>query len=205
MEKAFSVANLISKKFDTLPFDGKWLDATGLPEPHGTWMIYGASKQGKTSFAMMLCKYLDNFRRVCYDSIEEGLSLSIRKAVIRAGLGKSRVVFVDKENVEELTARLSRHKSPDVIVVDSVQFAGITVSQYKALKRKFSKKLFIYISHVKGYEVDGAAALFIKRDASVLFHVDHFRAFPTSRYGGGKYIDIDAKKAALFFGEVEPT
>ena len=75
MKRAYSVQNVLDAKFNELPFEGIWLDAVGRPELTGTQIIYGPPKNGKTSFAMQYAKYLTNFGRVAYNSVEEGLSL----------------------------------------------------------------------------------------------------------------------------------
>ena len=202
MARAYSIPNVLNTKFKTLEFTGEWLDAVGKPQPTGSWFIYGAPKNGKTSLAMMLAKYLTRFSRVAYNSVEEGLSLTIQMAIERAGVAEvgGRMVLLEKEGIDELVARLKKHKSPDVVVVDSVQFMDLTFEDYKRLKHTFPTKLFIYISHVKGRNPDGSTARRIWRDANVYFRVEGFRAFPVSRYGGGTPIDINAALASQYWG-----
>lgn len=202
MKKALSVNNVIDAKFKTLDFDGAWLQAIGKPEPTGSWIIYGAPKNGKTTFAMQLAKYMSRFRRVAYDSVEEGLSLTMQMSMERTGMLEvgGRVVLLDRENVQELTARLDRHKSPDIVIVDSVQFLELKFSEYKMLKERYPHKLFIYISHVEGKVPEGNTARRIWRDANVAIRVDGFRAFPVGRYGGEGYINVWEKKANEIYG-----
>lgn len=200
--RAYSVDNILTKRFNTLEFDGEWFDAVGSPEFTGTWFIYGSPKNGKTSFAMMTAKYLSNFKRVAYNSIEEGLSLSIRMAIDRVGMKdvSGRFVFLDKEPVSDMIERLKKHKSPDVVIVDSVQFCELKFSEYKRIKGLFPNKLFIYISHVEGKQPDGYVAKRILRDSNVSFRVEGFRAFPVSRYGGGNPIDVSKELADEYWG-----
>ena len=40
---AKGVRELLSMKFDTLPFEGKWHGAFGIPERCGVWMVWGKS------------------------------------------------------------------------------------------------------------------------------------------------------------------
>ena len=61
MKRAYSIRNVLDAKFKTLDFEGEWLDAVGQPELGGSWMIFGGTKNGKTSLAMMLARYLTRF------------------------------------------------------------------------------------------------------------------------------------------------
>lgn len=202
MKRAYSVRNVADAKFKTLQLDGVWADAIGAPELTGSWMIYGAPKNGKTTFVLQLAKYLSRFGRVAYDSVEEGLSLTMQMAMERVGMEEvgSRLVLLEKEDVAELTERLKRHKSPDIVIIDSVQFLDLKFSEYKQLKEAFPDKLFIYISHIEGKQPEGNTARRIWRDANVYFSVEGFRAFPVSRYGGGEPVDIYPEKAMEYWG-----
>ena len=202
MKRAYSVKNVMSASFRTVGTEGRWRECIGDPEFGGSWLVYGPPKNGKTSFAMMLARYLAESRRVAYDSVEEGLSLSIRAALDRSGMGETgrRFVVLDKEGAEELAERLSRRCSPDVVIVDSIQFLGLKWSEYKMLKERFPHKLFIYVSHIEGTVPEGSVARRIWRDSNVYFRVEGFRAFPTGRYGGGATIDIDETLAKEYWG-----
>ncbi len=201
MKRAYSVNNVIDAKFKTLELEGEWKEAIGSPEMSGSWFVYGPPKNGKTSFAMLLVKYLARFRRVAYNSIEEGLSLSIKMAMKRVNMIEvgGKLVLVKKE-MAELVEYLSKHKSPDIIVIDSVQFMELTFEEYKKLKSMFPNKLFIYISHVEGRQPEGLTARKIWRDASVVFRIEGFKAFPVSRYGGGQPVVISEDRASEYWG-----
>lgn len=202
MKRAYSVRNVADARFNTLRLDGQWESAIGTPELTGSWFIYGAPKNGKTTFALQLAKYLTGFGRVAYDSVEEGLSLTMQMAMRRVGMEEvgSRLVLLEKEDVTELAERLKRHKSPDIVIIDSVQFLDLKWSEYKRLKEAFPAKLFIYISHIDGKQPDGNTARRIWRDANVYFNIEGFRAFPVSRYGGGEPIDIYPERAREYWG-----
>ena len=201
MKRAYS-DNVLRAKFEWFDFDGEWLEAIGRPERTGTWIIYGAPKQGKTTFAMLLGKYLTQFCRVAYNSIEEGLSLSIQNAFRRVEMrdAGSRFILLDREPTDELVKRLEMRRSPHVIFIDSIQFSDVDFLKYRELKNRFKDKIFIYISHVDGNQPDGATARRIWRDANLAFRVDRFMAFPTGRFGGGSPIPVDREQAAELWG-----
>lgn len=188
IKRALTVKNLRDYKAFTLGFDGRFLASFGQPELTGSWLIWGKSANGKTRFALQLAKYFAQFRRVAYNSLEEGKSLSMREAILNIGMDdvERRFLLLDKEPIEELIERLKRPKSPDVIFIDSLQYAGLSYTDYKALRDQFRNKLFVFISHAKGREPKGEVANSVRYDAYVKVYVEGYKAFPQSRYGGGE-------------------
>ena len=188
MARAASLDQVLRTRFKVLPFEGEWKDAIGCPELTGSWIVWGNSGNGKTRFALQLCKYLCQFGRVAYDSLEEGVSVSLVKAIKETHMMEVRKKFVvlDKEPIDQLTVRLERPKSPDIVCVDSLQYTGMSYEQYKALKERFPKKLFIWISHADGTLPEGRVAKKVRFDSNVKVFVQAYRAEPVSRYGGGK-------------------
>jgi hypothetical protein len=202
MKRAYSIKNVLNKKYKTLEFDGAWKAAIGSPELTGTWVVYGGSKNGKTSFCMKLTKYLTKFEKVLYNTIEEGISLSIKIAMEREMMiDVSGQWVIERFEYDDLIEYLSKRKSPNIVVIDSIQFMELNFGRYKELIKKFNKKLFIFISHVKGGQPDGSTATKILRNANVSFHVEGFRAFPQSRYGGGQEVVINEKLATEYWGK----
>lgn len=188
MARAASLDQVLRTRFKVLPFEGEWKDSIGCPELTGSWIVWGNSGNGKTRFALQLCKYLCQFGRVAYDSLEEGVSVSLVKAIKETNMMEVRRKFVvlDKEPIDQLTERLEKPKSPDIVCVDSLQYTGMSYEQYKALKERFPKKLFIWISHADGTLPEGRVAKKVRFDSNVKVFVQAYRAEPVSRYGGGK-------------------
>lgn len=212
MSRAISNINVLAARFETVEFAGEWLASFGRPELRGTWIIWGGSGSGKTTFTLMLCKYLANFGRVAYNSLEQGLSLSLQKAWERVGMGEAgnSVILLNKEELPELRARLSKRKSPEIIIIDSVQYLdGFNWTSFKKLKREYPDKLFIFISQADraGKDPDGKLAGKIRYDAEVKIKVEGFKAFVTTRYedaergeGGADFI-IWEQGAAEYWAE----
>jgi hypothetical protein len=177
--------------FKTMPFEGEWLNLMGKPERSGVWIIWGNSANGKTAFTLQLVKYISQFGRVAYNTMEEGARLSFQRAVDKMGLidVAKKIIILNRESIADLKVRLSKHKSPDIIVIDSFQYSGLNKSEYIKLKEQFPTKLFIFISHAEGKNPSGRVAQFIRYDADIKFHIEGYCAFAASRYGGGeKYI-----------------
>lgn len=89
MSRAISNKNVLAARFDTADFDGPFLASFGRPELRGVWIIWGGSGSGKTTFTLQLCKYLTKFGRVAYDSLEQGLSLSLQRAWERVEMAEA--------------------------------------------------------------------------------------------------------------------
>ena len=187
MKRALSVRDILDKKYDTFPFEGKWKEAFGTPERVGVWFIWGNSGNGKTSFVMQLCKE----DRVVYDSLEEGACLTVQNNLKMHGMSEvsRRLAFV-QEDMEALKTRLRRHKSYNIVVVDSFQYTRMSYRDYIALKEAFPGKLFIFISHARGKNPKGDAAESVMYDATLKIWIEGGKAFSKGRFIGetGEYI-----------------
>jgi|GEM_PF-153181 hypothetical protein len=186
---AYSVSDIEKMRFNTLPFEGDWLATIGEPEVSGSWLVWGLSGNGKTRFALCLAKYLATFQRVYYNTKEEGLKKSFHLALKSVGMKAvgERFCF-HSESYEQMVARLLKKRSPNIIIIDSVQFLSITKEQYEDLLALFPKKLFIFISHAKGHEPKGEVAEAIRYNSDVKIEVFKFLATPreNTRFGGSK-------------------
>lgn len=169
-------------------FNGKWKESFGDPELKGTWIIYGPSGNGKTRFAVQLLRYLTNFSKVLYNSMEEGASVSFTDACLAEGLEsvESKFLILDNEPMKDLLERLRRQRSPKIIFIDSLQYSRLNYVQYIALKEEFPNKLFIFISHADGKKPAGRTATSVEYDANVKIFVQGYVAYPKSRYGGNE-------------------
>ena len=195
---------MLGMKYDTMAFDGAWRDAFGTPERRGVWIIWGNSGNGKTSFALQLAKYLCRFGRVAYDSLEEGACLTMQEPMRPENMMEvnKKFLLIDNENMDELGIRLSRQKSPDIVVIDSFQYTQMNYRQYIAFKERHKRKLLIFISHADGKLPNGRAAKSLMYDASLKIYIEGFRAFSKGRFTGPVgYIDIVPDKARAYWGE----
>lgn len=201
-KRAISVTELINTKFRIMHFEGSWKRTLGSPELSGSWIVYGPPKNGKTRFVLQLCKYLTQFARVGYNSLEEGVSESLMKAFKEVGMEevKCGIVLYDKESITVLKERLRKQKSPKVVVIDSLQYSGLSYPDYKKLKDEFRDKLFIFISHADGKEPMGRTARAVKYDANIIIHVQGFKASANGRYGGGEPYTIWEEGALKYHG-----
>lgn len=206
LRRALSVSDVLRLKRETYAFEGAWAEAFGQPEQNGVWFVWGGSGNGKTSFVLQLCKELSRFGRVAYDSLEEGASLTMQNAFVKMGMQDvaRRFVLLDREGMEQLDARLGKRKSPDIVVIDSFQYTGMTFRDYQAFKERHADKLLIFISQADGSKPVGRTAVSVMYDAALKIFVSGYRAISKGRYFGTKgYYTIWEERARLVYGDEE--
>ncbi|MFR9546137.1 MAG: hypothetical protein SNJ29_11240 [Rikenellaceae bacterium] len=204
MGRALSPTEVLSQKRDVLPFEGEWFDAFGHPEKTGVWFIWGNSGNGKTSFMMQLCKELAKFGKVGYNSLEEGVSLSMQNAIKRYGLAEQnrRVVFFDCMKMADLSEKLKKPRQPKFIIIDSFQYTQMNYKDYIKFKEAHRDKLLIFVSHASGSQPSGRSAVSVMYDASLKIWVQHHRAFSKGRFIGERgYFNVWEEEANRLWGE----
>lgn len=207
MAKILGIQQFLSSNKNSMAFDGAWYDLLGRPEMKGSWIIWGASGSGKTTFACRLCKYLTRFGRVAYNSLEEGDSLSLQRSFENVNMMEvsGKLVLLDRMPIDELSEKLAKRKSWDIVLIDSLQYTGMTYADYKKLRQKHPNKLLIFISHARGNNPDGKLAEKVMYDSGCKIFVEGFRADAKSRYLQKEQIQapyiIWEEKASLFWGD----
>jgi len=205
MARAYSPTEIKKMKKDVLDFEGAWFEAFRKPERVGVWFIWGKSGNGKSSFVMQLCKELTKYGKVIYDSLEEGVSLTLKESLERhkmEEIKRGRFAILDCEPMDKLSERLSKHKSADFIVIDSFQYTQMNYSQYLSFRKEHRNKLLIFISHADGSKPSGRSAVNVQFDAGLKIWVEGFRAISKGRYIGDRgYFTIWDKGAVKYWGE----
>lgn len=188
----WSIKNIEERQYDFVPFTSRFSDLFGRTEATGNWIVYGKSGQGKSSFCLQLAKEFDELgKRVLFVSLEMGDSYDFQQSLAKAGIRSecNRIKFTDECNPDDLADDLSKQRSPDVIIIDSLQYFidlyRVRAADFINLRKRFPKKVFIYISHMKGNDVDGDTAYDLKKDSFKRIHIEHFKATYVGRGNGG--------------------
>lgn len=208
INRAYTISNILTKKFSPLKFSGDWEASLGRPDKAFSALIWGDSSSGKTEFAIQFAKYLSNFGKVAYNSLEQGLSATMQDAISRNYMQEceGRFVLLDKEPIDALLERFKKPKSPQFLIVDSVQYLRINKTKYYQLKELFygKRKGLIFISQATGKNPKGALADDIRFDVDLKLWVEGFRMFPEGRLnGGGEHFTIWAERAAKYWNEIK--
>jgi len=170
-----------------------------------TMTVWGVSGNGKSNFmkqflqVIMLC----NVGKVCYVSLEEGHEASMQMMIEDLpDEFNGKIEFADHTmTYDELFKKLEKKKSPKVIVIDSLQYWGITYEQYKKFKERFRKKMLIFVSHANGKEPDGKLASRIRYDSGVKVYIEGYIAFVISRYRNVRNYVIWEEGARGYWGK----
>jgi hypothetical protein len=204
MSRAFSIREIIEMKIPSIELTGRFWDAFGEIEKTGIWLVWGRSGNGKTSFAMQLCKELAKFGKVHYDPLEEkSKGLSIQNILNKHNMIEiNGRMSIKSEPISKLSERLDKHKSPDFVVIDSFQYCRFTYETYIEFKEKHADKLLIFISHADGKEPEGSVARSVQYDVGQKVYVEGYRAMTRGRfYGPLGYYNIWEEKASDYWGK----
>lgn len=188
-----SLYSLEQKKYRYIDFSDPFRQAFGNREEGGIWIVYGKSGQGKTSFVFSLAKEFDRLKyRVLFASLEMGFCSDLQNMLQDVGIRSTttdNIQFCDSLTTEELEEQLKKQRSPDVVIIDSLQYFadqyGATAEKIIKLRKTYRKKIFVFVSHVEGREVEGKVAYHVKRDSFVRIMVEGFRAMYMGRGKAG--------------------
>lgn len=188
MKRALTVANVLAIKINTIPFSGRFYDVFGNPQLKGRWFIWGQSGSGKSSFVMQLAKEYALSEKTLFVSLEETLddeNLQERLRLFNMQDVSDNFSIID-DNLEELTERLSKRNSPQVIIIDSAPyfFMGYQFSDYLNFVRRFKDKTIIFIGHAIGGQPKTELEQKIMFDATQKVFVSGFIAINKGRKYG---------------------
>lgn len=208
MARGISPKQLYSKKFKTFEFDGIWKDILGSPERGGYWLIYGDEKNGKSTFALILAKYLSLLEKVAYISAEEGTGLSFQNRCKRIGITEEHKFLAYDYNLwEDLLETFKGREFAKIVFIDNLTAYDDEISKKMILQltKDYPKTLFIIIAHEDRKEPVGAVGKLVKKLAKRIVRVVGLKALVTNREGaGGEYI-INDKKALVYHGVTQNT
>ena len=204
--KAISISNMLKKKHSTFTFEPPWsLAFTETPSDSGIWLIWGKQKNGKTSFALMLAKYLASLRKVLYISAEEGTDKEFVDAMIRSGIVEKdkNLNFLEYTTLTEVRQILKRRNAPQVVFFDNLTVYRDDFKQnaLQNLKNEFPDKLFIFLSHEDRNEPSPSIARNAIKLAKVIIHIKGLRALVSGRGEVGGEYQIDEQRAKLYWGD----
>ena len=129
----------------------------------------------------------------------------MKNALIEAGMQDvARRFILISESMKDLDGRLKKHKSPDIIVIDSFQYTQMSFKDYQKFKNRHRDKLLIFISQAEGNKPSGRTAVSVMYDAALKIWVEGYRAISKGRYFGSKgYYTIWEERANIYWGKTK--
>lgn len=198
--QTITIKRFLRKTYRSVALTGAWREAVGQPERGALWLVFGSSGNGKTEFAAQLAKAYAEHGKVLYVSAEQGLSSSLQKCFARNGFAETKRITLGAgyDTLGLLAELAARKKPPDCLILDSVDYLKFTREDLKQFQKAFPLMTIILISWKKGAEPLTAEAKAMRYMADVKVKIEHFVAFPVSRYGGNAPYIIWQEGAAQF-------
>lgn len=183
MKRAYSIRDIESKRWQTLPWGDRWSRPFGFPADNARWFVSGASASGKSSFVMQLSKELCKYGAVLYCSYEEGVSQSFQRRLEYLHMSEVRGRFrvVTGDSLDELAARLRKPKSANAVVIDSFQVTGWSYEEAVGLMEAFPRKCFVWVSQEYKSQPLGKPAMRLKYICDMKVRVTGYRAYCQGR------------------------
>lgn len=183
---------LMSMTFDTLEMDEGWEDFMQSPASNMKIAIWGKPKNGKTSGALKLAKYLTKKGSVLYDFVDQGFNKSTQDLWKMSGLAnQSNAEPSDIDKLDDLEAEIKRGNYKFVfidMINDYINKENISPQEFKdRFIKGFPNTSFILVFEVtKGGDFKGDQGWTHVVDAIVT--VDSFLMENRGRYGVGHHV-----------------
>ena len=187
MRRSISAVQALAVRNKTLEVAPEWRGCLGDEiARHGIVFIWGNSGNGKSSAVMAFARMLAGCGKVLYVSKEEGYSLSFQNTLRRFDMQSCGASFqvIDNESMDDLVERLARPKSPEFVIIDSVQAMGIGSRQFKQLREQFRNKMLVFVSQADGKRPAGRPAVNMMYDADLKLWVEGHTVFSKGRFMG---------------------
>lgn len=198
MKKSIGIHSLLDSNFKEYDVNEKWKQIIGTPEQNFRMLIWGASGSGKTTFALQMLKYLTEFGKVYYNSVEQGKGKSLQQAAMHCKMDEieaGKFMIGDRDPLEDMIEKIKK-THPKFICIDSLQYINLTKEQYKRLIKLFPTKSFVIISwEDKGEQPKGQYAQDIRYMVDIKCYVRNKVAKCDSRFGPTVPYQIMPKKA----------
>lgn len=196
MAKNYGIKDIKDWMFTDVNLPELWLNHIGEIAEGSRILIKGDPKNGKTEYLMKLCKTLivDAGYKVNFNSTEQGKSKSLQAAFFRNEMdllpnGKFMLCDKTQNNFAVWFKRLQRPNQGNVIVLDSMDYMNLSITELKQLLERFPRKTIILVAWMVNPILRQASHLM-----DTIVHIKDFKANPISRLGGNKQMVIWDKK-----------
>lgn len=138
--KIITGKDLSKMVFDTLSFDGKWLELLGEPSKCFYALIWGDAKAGKSYFSVEFAQYLTKFGKTLYIAVEEGYGATLQKKVI--DMQAWDIEIKETRNFSNIESFILGYS---FVFIDSVTMLNITPDQIEHLRTLYPNTSFVVL------------------------------------------------------------
>lgn len=166
--------NITIKTFDFAEKSQEFYEILGNPAENFRMMIYGQNFNGKSTYAILLAKFLcENFGRVLYNSSEEGISISLQNKVkeINSDLFD---ISSCRSGADLISLLKKTDKKPRFLFIDSINDMNITNDDLKKIIELDSNRAIIWIMQAtKGGDFKGKNEF--AHEADIRIKIEHYK------------------------------
>lgn len=137
-----SADELRKMEFHTLEFEGQWNSLLGKPVSNFHMLVTGPPKSGKSHFALQFANYLKEFGSVIYVAVDESLSLSIQRKIIRNDIYGIDLSRAKNKNEIQYVIKKGRY---DFVIIDSASQAKLSAVDIEEMQLAFQNVSFVNI------------------------------------------------------------
>lgn len=139
-DEIVSLTDVVKMNFETIKLKGRFAPVLGEPYSPFYIMIYGLPYNGKSSTALLLADDLMKYHKLkaLYVMNEEGVKGGLQDKVKRLGI-TSPIDVVESYLPQQF-------KGYDVVFIDSIQTANISVAEFQLLKKRFPHTSIVLVS-----------------------------------------------------------
>lgn len=170
---------ILEREYNIIPFEGEWKDLLGTPEYGFMMNVYGEKFTGKSTFSLRLLKYLQNFGKCIYFSVEEGDKLTVQSKLRTLNI---RGLDISTEQLPQAILKMA--SKYDFVLIDSLSSAKIDAQSLRETRLRGKKPTsYIGILHVR---TDGRlkGGTEFEHNPDIIVHVDkqHKTTVEKNRY-----------------------
>lgn len=173
---------LINQHYDVMTLSGRWKDFIGRPSKNFKMMVYGKPGQGKSTFSILLARYLAKEKglRVLYVAAEEKFGYTLQEKIKRL-----KALTPNLDFAEDLTS--SDLHNYDVVLLDSVNHLQMDADELATLPQNCAY-VWIFQSTKEGNYKGGQQ---YAHDSDTVIKVDSMKARTEKNRFGAANMEFD--------------
>ena len=174
----------MNKSWKLYNFTDPWRKVFGEVTKPFSALMFGHPKSYKSTFIAMFADYFaKNFGKVLYVASEEFDSPTLQARLKRLNITGDNI-FISKD-----TKDIPDDLIPDLIIIDTINKAGIKNVDMIELKKKYPNTSFIFIAQITK-DGDFRGEMATAHDVDIVIEMKNGEAFANGRFIQGGYLNI---------------